>query len=666
MIHLRRILARLYGLFVNSSTEAEELEREIAAHLVLMEDDFRSKGMSPQEARRAARRAFGGVEQVKQLHREERTFPLLLQIAQDIRVTLRRLGKTPVFTATAILMLAFGIGATSATFSMVDAILLRPLPFADPSRLVLLGDHLEGTNWGDGSPALVTPPEIQTYIRDTQSFESLGAFAYAPSSCELSMGGTSVMVPASRVTAGVFSTLGVAPTLGRTFAPQEDEQGEQVVVLSHATWKSRFQGSPNVLGAKLLLDRNPYVVIGVMPQTFQFPIAPGALNRTELWIPMSLTRRELEHVDSWRYPMVGRLKPGVTFQRAQNDAERVAQEIMRNYPADMAGTHIDAVIKPLQGTIVESARPLLRILFLAVSVVLLIACANLAGLLLVRALRRQREIAIRLALGTTVSGLLRHILLESIVLSLSGGVLGIAFAALSLNLGKSLLSASLPRIDEIALNWRVVSFALLLSVVTAVLGGLAPAFAAFHTNTNTSLKEGGRGASSGGTHARLRSTLVVVEIAVAMVLLITSGLLMRSFEKMNQVDLGFLPEHVVTGGYWLPQTQYAAQSAVDTFNSELIRNLRRLPGVQSVGLTDMLPVSGDGGLENIVADGYIIPQGEGLSSATPSQVMGDYFSAMGIPLLQGRFFDTGDRADTQLVVIVNHKLAQRYWPNRIH
>ena len=339
--------------------------------------------------------------------------------------------------------------------------------------------------------------------------------------------------------------------------------------------------------------------------------------------------------------MVGRLKPGISAAQAQSDAERVAQEIMRNYPAYMASLRISSVVRPLQEETVEQSRPLLRTLFMAVAVVLLIACVNLAGLMLVRAIRRQREIAVRLALGARAVALLRQAMLESLVLSVSGGVLGLALAGLALRVGKSLLPESLPRISEIALNWKVVGFALLLAVVTGLLCGLAPAFAALRTNVNGTLKEGGRSGTAGGGHARLRSTLVVAEIAIALVLLAASGLLLRSFEKMRSVDLGFRPEHVTTASYSLPQKQYATQPAVNAFNNELLRRLQADSRREAVGLTSVLPASGNNNNQTFVVEGYAPPKGANMNLATRSQVIGDYFHAMGIPLLRGRYFTDG-------------------------
>src|SRR6266567_2842485 len=579
----------------------------------------------------------------------------------DLRYVMRQLAKSPGFAITAVLMLAFGIGATTAIFSIVEAVLLRPLPFPDSDRVMMLADRLEGVNIGGNSDIGVTVPDILAYTRQTHGFSALGG--YQGAGYELSGNGEPAQVNAARLTAGVFPALGVNPQLGRVFTADEDAHSQQVAVLSYATWSSRFHRDPQVLGSKILLDRKPFIVIGVMPRSFEFPLQPGQLNRAELWVPMSFTPQELapQSAANWSYQMVGRLRPDVSSKQAESDAESVAQEIMRNYPAMMANLHISAVVRPLQQETTEQAKPLLRTLFLAVGVVLLIACVNLAGLMLVRAIRRQREVAVRLALGARAGALLRQAILESLILGLTGGALGLTMAAVALQVGKSMLPESLPRISEIGLNWQVVGFALLLGVVTGLVCGLAPAFAALRTNVNLNLKEGGRSGSEGGGHARLRSTLVVAEIAIALVLLTASCLLLRSFEKMRSVDLGFRPEHVITASYSLPKKQYETQPQVDTFNRELLRRLNELPGVTATGLTSVLPSGNNNNNQTFVVEGYTPPKGADLNLATVSQVIGNIFPAMGTPLLRGRFFTEADRHGSQLVLIVNHKLAQHFW-----
>jgi putative ABC transport system permease protein len=578
---------------------------------------------------------------------------------QDLRITARHLRKSPGFSATAILMLALGIGATTAIFSIVEAVLLRPLPFPNPERLVSLGDTLQGTNYtGNGDNATIS--DILNYTRDTHSFESLGG--YQQTAYELSGAGEPAQINAARLSAGVFPTLAVSPLMGRFFTQHEDDQSVPVTVISYGLWKNRLHGDPNVLGAKILLDRKPYLVIGVMPRNFEFPLLPGHLNNSELWVPMSFTPQEMGvgQQANWNFQMVGRLKPGISFVQAQQDAQRVAEQTMRAYPPFMASLHIQASVHSLREETVNGARALLHTLFLAILVVLLIACANLAGLLLVRAIRRRREIAMRLALGASSLALLRQSVLESVLLSVTGGVLGLALAAIGLRIGVSYLPETLPRIDEIGLDWRVVVFALGLSLLTGIGCGLIPAFAALKTSVNETLKEGGRTGAAVG-HAWTRSGLVIGEIATALVLLAAAGLLLRSFEKMRSVDLGFRPDHVLTAAYSLPQKQYATQASVDEFNRSLIANLQQLPGVKYAGLTSFLPDTGGNSNTVFVVEGYTPPPGADMDLATWVTIDGDYLQAMGIPLLTGRFFTPADTANTQLVAIVNHKFAEHYW-----
>jgi predicted permease len=581
-------------------------------------------------------------------------------MGRDIRYALRQLLKSPGFTATAVLTLAFGIGATTAIFSIVEGVLLRPLPFPDPQKLVIAGDNLEGVDVGGPG---VTAPEAVQYMRDSRSFSSLGAFTTP--GYELSGAGEPAQINAARISASVFTTLGVSPLMGRVFTQQEDDSRLQVAVVSYQTWRSRFRSDPHIVGAKIQLDRKPYEVIGVMPRDFEFPLVPGQLNRSELWVPISFSQGEIENgKGSWNFGLVGRLKQGVTTAQAQQDMARVAQDIMRNFPPAMASLRIHSVVRRLDEDTVQAARPLIRALFLAVAVVLFIACANLAGLLLVRVIRRRREIAVRLALGASANGVIRQNLIETLALSVAGGLLGLVLAAIVLHVGVSFLPETLPRINSISLDWPVVGFALLLAVLTGLVCGLVPALAATRTDVNEALKEGGRTGTAGGGHARMRSVLVVAEIAVALVLLAGAGLLLRSFEKLRAVDLGFRTDHVLTAFYGLPKQQYSTQTSIDAFNQALLGKLQQLPGVQAVGITSNLPGTGNNNNNAFVPEGYNPPKEQGLVLGWASQILGDYFKAAGIPVIRGRAFTEADRADSPLVIIVNKTLADRYWPGQ--
>jgi putative ABC transport system permease protein len=582
---------------------------------------------------------------------------------QDLRYALRQLRKSPGFTLTALLTLAFGIGATTAIFSIVDGVLLRPLPFPEQQRLVTFGDTLEGVDFGGSAPA-ATAPEVRTYARDTLSFSSVGG--YTQIGYELSGVGDPAQINAARLTAGVFSVLGISPVIGRVFTSQEDEGSQNVAVLSYQTWQSRFHGDAHIVGQTIRLDRKSYQIIGVMPRDFEFPLVPGQLNRVELWVPMSFTQGELvQGVGNWSFSMVGRLRPGVTIAQAQQDTQRVAEQIMRDLPPAVhsGSLRIHAVVQPLDEATVAQARPLVGTLFLAVAVVLLIACANLTSLLLVRVIRRRREIVVRLALGASGAAVLRYTLIETLALSLGGGILGLGLAWWALRVGVSFLPETLPRISSIALDGKVVGFALFLAVLTGLLCGLIPALATARTSLSQALKDGGRGTTGGG-HGRLRSALVVAQLAVTLVLLTAAGLLLRSFEKMRTVELGFRVDHTLTATYGLPQQQYSTQAAVDAFNVALLSKLEQLPGVQAVGVTTILPATGQLSSSGFVAEGYLPAKGAGLNMAWAPQVMGDYFRAAGIPILRGRDFSKADRADSPPVVIVNRVLAQHYWPGQ--
>jgi putative ABC transport system permease protein len=577
----------------------------------------------------------------------------------DLSYALRQLRQSPGFALTAILTLALGIGATTAIFSIVEGVLLRPLPFANPSQLVAFGDKLDGLDLAD---PVVPAPEILEYMRETHSFSGLGGYRHTM--YELSGAGEPAQISVTRMTASVFPTLGVSPAHGRFFQRQEDEGKSQVAVLSYQTWQSRFHGDPRVVGQTIELDRKPYEIIGVMPRAFEFPLVPGQISRSEMWIPISLTPDELNNGQSWNYSMIGRLKPGVSVEQARQEGERIAAGIMRGWPGLFSSIRIHSMVVPLEESTVAAARPLIRTLFFAVAVVLFIACANLAGLLLVRVLRRNREFAVRLALGASGATLVRQNLVEALVLSVTGGLLGLAIASLVLKIGVSFLPETLPRVSAIGLDWQVIGFALLLTIVTGILCGLVPALAAARTGVNAVLKEGGRTGTGGAGHARLRSALVVVELAVALVLLTSAGLLLRSFEKLRQVDLGFRADHVLTGFYSLPGKQYSTQASVDAFTSALLGKVRQLPGVEYAGIADSLPAHDDENNTSFVPEGYVSAKGAGLLSAWTAQLIGDYFPAAGISVVRGRAFTSADTADSPLVVIVNRTLAEKYWPGQ--
>ncbi len=579
-------------------------------------------------------------------------------VVQDLRFAFRQVRKAPGFTLTVVLTLALGIGATTAVFSLVEGILLRPLPFRDPDRLVLLGDHL-----GNSPRIPVNARDIRAYANGASAFSSVGGFI--GTSYELSGGQYSEEIPAERMTASVFTTLGVEPIVGHVFTQKEEDGNEQLAVISYALWVNRYHRDPHAVGTAIVLDRKAYSIVGVMPRNFDFPLDTGKLYQPQLWVPMSLTPDELSDQSAgyWGYHMVGRLKDGVSLSAAAQDTDRVARDIMRHFPAGMSAIHIRGDVISLRESVVGETRPLLRALFAAVAIVLLIACVNVAVLLLVRAIRRRREYAIRLALGARSRVIVRESVFEGLVLSAAGGLLGLALAAVVIRTALHLLPDSMPRIDSISIDASVAIFALLLALTTGVLCSIAPAFAASKANITESLKEGARTGSGVKSHAWLRSGLVIAEIAIALVLLTTCGAFLRSYQKMLAVDPGFRPDHVLVAGYQLPMEQYQTYSSVDTFHREVVDRLSSKPGIVAVGVANSLPASSSSGFAAYTIEGQP-EEGWKLKFASFATIDGDYLRSLGIQLLEGRTFTREDRSNAPLVAIVNQSMARDCWPGQ--
>jgi predicted permease len=577
---------------------------------------------------------------------------------RDFRYAARQLSKSPGFSLTVMLTLALGIGATTAIFSLVEAILLRPLPFASPDRLVMLGEHI------GGSPrTAVTARDIGSYTRQSRAFSSLGGFATF--SYELSGSETPEQIEAGRFNASVFTTLGVQPELGRVFTGQEEDAHQLVAVISYRLWLNRFHRDPHILGTSIVLDRKTYSIIGVMPRGFEFPLGRGTLHPIQLWVPLSFTPEQLSERDAgnFRYQMVARLKDGVTIREAAEDADRVSRQIMQNYPATMSAIHIRGDVSRLRDFFMADMRPVLRTLFLAVCTVLLVACVNVAGLLLVRSIGRRRDFAVRLALGARSSAIVRESIFEGLLLSGGGALLGLVFVAVAVRSAPHILPQSMPRIEAIAVDPVVAGFAVLLAVATGALCSLAPALSALRTNLTDSLKEGSKTASGASSHAWLRSAFVVVEIAAALVLLNTCGALIRSYDKMLAVDPGFRPDHVLVAGFQLPLGQYATAASAYAFNRAVLEKLDGRPGVVAAGIGSTIPASGLIGGAAYTVEG--VPENQWkLKFAMFFVVDGDYFRAMGIPLLDGRTFTPDDRAGMPLVIVVNESMAKHCWPGQ--
>ncbi len=579
-------------------------------------------------------------------------------LARDLRYSLRRLAKARWFSITVIHMLAFGVGASSTVFSLVEGILLRPLPFHDPGRLVQLGEHV-GNSPGIG----ITARDIEAYSTAASAFSSVGG--YTGTSFELAGNSFPVNIPAARLAYSVFPTLGVQPMLGRVFTQQEEAARAPVAVISYALWMNRYHSDPRAIGASIELNRKTYTILGVMPRSFEFPLQVGRLNQAQLWVPLSLTADELSEPNAgvWGYQMVARLKDGVTVSQAAQDANRVSQQIMRNYPASMSKIHIRGDVQFLSEVLTGEIKPLLRILSAAVFVVLLIACVNVAILMLVRAIRSQRNHAVCLALGARSSAILRETIAEGMLLSLAGGLLGLAFSAAAIRVALRLWPDSIPRAESISLDGTVACFALVLALLTGVLCSLAPAFVALRTNLITNLKNGVSTGTGAASHARIRSTLAVAEIAIALVLLTVSGVFLRSYRKMLAIDPGFRPEHVLVVGYHLPATQYPTNASIEAFNRTILERLSTKPGIIATGIGDTLPSSNSSAMAAYTIEGER-SEGWKLKFAGFGAVDGNYFEALGIPLLSGRTFTPSDRADSPLVVVVSQSMTQHSWPGQ--
>lgn len=576
---------------------------------------------------------------------------------QDLRHTVRRMRKSPGFTLTAVLTLAIGIGGVVAVYSVIEAVLLRPLPFDSPDRLVRLHEGIEHQLESADLPA----PDVIRFSRDNRAFTQLGGFVAA--TFEVSGAGKPFQAKAERITASMLPMLGAQPMVGRAFTQQEDENSSPVAVISYALWRERFQADPKAIGMTIDLDRRPYTIIGVMPRSFEFPLDAGRLSHRDMWVPMSFTPDEKQdEVDDFQYGAIARLKPGVSLTQAGDDLRRMVASIEAQIPPQY-GIHLTSNVQSLQEETVHGARPLLNALLAAAGLILLIACANLANLLLVRAAGRRREFGVRLALGAARRTILRQLLTESLVLAAIGGLLGVVLAVALVRLAALSLPDSLPRLNELALHWPVLLVAMGLTGVTGILCGWAPALAGIRSDGLNSLREGSQGAGQGRSQHRMRGTLAITEIALAMLLLVASGLLLRSFQRMLATDPGFEPQQVLTALLSLPGHDYPTQQKVDAFYRELLQQLGSLPQVRSVGAATNIPVIGMNSDRAFVPEGYSPRDGHNWLTVSNCFVFGDYFRAMRIPLVEGRYFTADDdRPDAPLVAIVSQTAARQHWP----
>ncbi|HJQ22476.1 MAG TPA: ABC transporter permease [Blastocatellia bacterium] len=576
---------------------------------------------------------------------------------RDMWHGLRMMRRSPGFTFVAVLTLALGIGANTAIFSVVNAVLLRPLPYKEPARLALVQESLPRLGWNFGG---IAAAETLDYMAGNESFSEMAA--YTTLDFNLTGQGEARRVQAARVSPSLFPLLGVSPIVGRTFAPDEDRPGAGVIILGGAFWRRAFGGDPAAIGQTVKLDEKPYTVIGVMPEAVQFPYTDATFAEpVELWLPLALTDEErTSRANNFQFGVIGRLRPGVMLSQAQANMEAVAARFQQQHPDIYQGdVEIMASVVGLNERTVKNVRPFLLMLLIATGLVLLIACANVANLLLARAAARRKEIAIRAALGAGTLRIVRQLLAESLMLALTGGALGLLLAVWAIDLILKLGPEDVPRLAEVGLDWRVLGFTLLVTVVTGVLFGLAPALQSARLNLTEAIKDAGRG-SSAGEGARLRGLLVMAETAVALVLLVGAALLINSFVRLLGVPPGFNPEGVVVARTELPSARYPEAERGKLVYKQVLERLAALPGVQAVGVASNLPLTGEWQI------GFR-PEGsseDAVYTAHSAWVSNDYFRAMGIALLKGRTFTDDDRADTTPVIVVNEAMAQRFWPDQ--
>jgi putative ABC transport system permease protein len=573
------------------------------------------------------------------------------RILRDVRFGIRSLAKRPGATLVALVTLALGIGVNTAIFSAVDSILLRPLPFKDPGRVVSVWEHTPALGIRQNQAA---PANFFDIRNQNQVFEALGA--YGPLDINLTGAGEPERLDGQLVSANVFAILGVAPALGRTFLANEDQVGqEHVVVLSDALWQRRFNRDPAIINRNITLNGESFTVAGVMPRGFFFP-----LRETELWVPWAMEPDQASGRGDHYLGLVARLRAETTIERANADLAAIAQRLQAEYPRTNEG--LGFIAHSLHRDYAGDLRLPMLILFGAVGVVLLIACANVANLLLAQATTRRREIAIRIALGARRWTIVRQLLVESLLLAGGGGLLGVFGALWGVQALTKLLPESLSKLQGVGIDTRVLLFTLGVSVLTAIVFGGLPALLASRTTPGATLCDVARDTAGGNSGRHVRRVLVVSEVALAVVLLVSAGLLIRSFQLLRQVEPGFNPENALTMRMVLPFPKYAKQETRRAFYDEVLRQVKEVPGVEAAGMITFLPLSFSGMNFSFSVEGRPAASDMNLPFALFRVVSPDYFRAMGIPLQHGRYFEAHDSFDSTPVVLINRRLAEQYWP----
>ena len=574
-------------------------------------------------------------------------------LTQDLRYALRTFSNSPGLTAVAVVVLSLGIGANAAIFSITSASLFRTLPYKNAEQLVFVWEN-------QASKAIrqhpLTAADYQDFRTLNQAFDRMGAFR--SQSSVLIEGEVPERIETAVVSPSVFEILGMVPAFGRSLTPDEDQPDkDHVAVLSTGLWQRRFGRDSNILGKKLSLDSGLFTIVGVAPLGFRIP---G--SESELWIPYTPDPKDFLPSNRGVHTLkvLARLRPGVSRERAQSEMRNIARRLAQEHPDSNAGLSVDLV--PLREQLIGDIRPTLWILMAAVAAVLLIACVNVAHLLLARASAREKEIAIRTALGANPGRLVRQLLTESVLLALIAGFFGLLLAYWGAWILAKLAPPGLPQAEEIPMDWRVLAFTMGVSVTTGLAFGLAPAVASARSNLNLVLRSGGRGGTGGRTRTRMRDVLLVCEVASSAALLIAAGLLLRSLVRLQEVDPGFRADHVLTMQLSLPQASYPGLK-VGLFYEQLLDHIARLPGVESAGICRFLPLSGDDAGANFKIEGQPRLGAADQPRARFRTASGGYFAALGIPLLRGRLFNSRDNQQTPKVVIINETAARRYWPD---
>ena len=575
-------------------------------------------------------------------------------LVADLRYGLRILLRNPGFTLAAIVVLALGIGANTAIFSIVNAVLLRPLPYQDPSRIMQIWHVPPAKSFPGMTLFSVSPANYLDWQSQNRSFEQMAAYGFE--SFNVGGGERPEAIRGAAVAPGFFSILRVQPVLGRTFSPEEDRPGQgQVVILGHTLWRDHFAADPGIVSRNVLLDGQSYTVVGVMPPKFKFPAW------ADLWVPLAWSNEKRTVRGNHNYMVIGRLKPEVAVQQAKADLGAISARLEQQYPEDDKGW--GATVVPLREQIVGDVRPALLVLLGAVAFVLLIACANVANLVLAKTLARKKEIAIRTSLGASRAAVLRQILAETLLLSLAGGALGLFLARFCITLIQKFLADRLPSSTEITLDAPVLAFTVFLALLAGLLAGLLPAVRFTKTDVNEALKQGQSRGSSDSGGSKTRGLLVVSEVALSLVLLIGAGLMIRSLLRLSSVQPGFDPNNVLTARLTVPGTKFSSPAAQISFYDQVLRQVRATPGVESAGLIDSLPIDDGGSHQPVAVEGQpVVPMAD-QPEVDVRMISPGYFHAMRVPVLRGRDLNDADVAGRPPVVFISESMAKRFWPN---